>query len=225
MLWDIDGTLLVGATDAHRAALHAALLAVHGVDATEAIEVATAGRTDLEIARELLARSGVRTEEIDARAEAVRATWEREHAGRLAADLRETVVPGVAAVLAELAARSDARNALLTGNLEPIARAKLAAAGIGDLFEPRQGAFGSDAEDRGRLPAIARTRAGRAGVSWPRERTIVIGDTPLDIDCARADGVRCLAVATGSYGVDELGEAHAVARDASELGDRLAALL
>jgi phosphoglycolate phosphatase-like HAD superfamily hydrolase len=67
-------------------------------------------------------------------------------------------------------------------------RVKLARAGIGDYFEPGQGGFGSDHLDRSELPAIARARAD----GWPRERTVVIGDTPRDIACARADGVHDL---------------------------------
>jgi phosphoglycolate phosphatase-like HAD superfamily hydrolase len=52
----------------------------------------------------------------------------------------------------------------------------------------------------------------------------VIGDTPRDIACARADGLRCLAVATGPYPVEELLEADAVARRASELRELLATI-
>jgi phosphoglycolate phosphatase-like HAD superfamily hydrolase len=66
---------------------------------------------------------------------------------------------------------------------------------------------------RARLPAIARGRAGE----WPRERTVVIGDTPRDIACARADDVRVIAVATGPFGVEELADADAVVDDARAL--------
>ncbi len=79
------------------------------------------------------------------------------------------------------------RLALVTGNFEPVARLKLARAGIGRYFPSGQGGFGSDSEDRAALPAIARRRAGPTGIPYPRERTIVIGDTPRDIACARAD--------------------------------------
>ena len=99
-------------------------------------------------------------------------------------------------LLTELSARPDEfRLSLVTGNLEPIARLKLERAGVGRFFAAGQGGFGSDHEDRGRLPAIARARA--SDPPWPRERTVVIGDTPRDIACARADGVRVAAVATG----------------------------
>jgi phosphoglycolate phosphatase-like HAD superfamily hydrolase len=122
-------------------------------------------------------------------------------------------------LLASLAERDDTRLALVTGNYEPIARLKLRAAGIGHFFERGQGGFGSDHEDRAMLPQIARRRAreGEDG-EWPRARTAVVGDTPRDIACARADGVRIAAIATGPYGPDELREADAVARDAGELG-------
>jgi phosphoglycolate phosphatase-like HAD superfamily hydrolase len=52
---------------------------------------------------------------------------------------------------------------------------------------------------------------------WPRERTVVIGDTPRDIACARADGVLVAAVATGPFAVEALAEADAVADDARSL--------
>ena len=47
--------------------------------------------------------------------------------------------------------------------------------------------------------------------------TIVIGDTPRDIACARADGVRVIAVATGPYRADQLTAADAVCRDVREV--------
>ena len=115
--------------------------------------------------------------------------------------------------------------ALVTGNFEPIARLKLERAGLGRHFARGQGAFGSDSEDRAELPPIARRRAGADGRSYPRERTVVVGDTPRDIACARADGVRCLAVATGPFPAEELRAADAVAADAHELGELLARML
>jgi phosphoglycolate phosphatase-like HAD superfamily hydrolase len=107
--------------------------------------------------------------------------------------------------------------ALLTGNLEPIARLKLDRAGLGAFFARGQGAFGSDDEDRAALPAIARGRAGSGDEPYPRRGTVVIGDTPRDVACAHGDGVRCVAVATGPYPPEALSAADAVARDAAEL--------
>ncbi len=105
------------------------------------------------------------------------------------------------------------RLAVLTGNLEPIAHLKLARAGLGAFFEHGQGGFGSDHEDRTELPAIARARAG----GYPRAQTVIIGDTPRDIACARADEVRCIAVATGPYSAAELDGADVVLETAHDL--------
>ena len=179
---------------------------VHGV-APDAAPIDAAGRTDVAIARELLRRAGVPDAAIDARADAVAAATLAAYAQLCPPDLRERVAPGVPETLAALAARPDAyRLALVTGNLEGVARRKLAGAGIGHYFASGQGAFGSDAEDRGQLPAVARARAG----GWPRERTVVIGDTPRDIACARADRVRVIAVSTGPFSAEALADADAV---------------
>ena len=218
LLFDIDGTLVSGATEAHAESLHQALVAVHGVDARRTpIPISPAGRTDPEIARALLLGAGVSAERIDARADAVRAHCCQVYAQLCPPDLSDTVLPGIPQLLDWLDGVDGVRLGLLTGNYEPVARLKLRRAGVGSHFPAGQGAFGSDSEDRTRLPAIARRRAGSRGSPYPRERTVVIGDTPRDIACARVDGVRCLAVATGLFGPSDLAEADAVATDVAEL--------
>ncbi len=137
--------------------------------------------------------------------------------------LSDKVIPGVAELVAGLAGREDVRLSLVTGNYEPVARLKLSRAGLGRHFPSGQGGFGSDSEDRAALPGIARKRAGHDGVSHPRRRTIVIGDTPRDIACARADELRCFAVTTGPYEAAELTGADAVAADAGRLRELLEA--
>lgn len=226
LLFDIDGTLLQRAASAHAAALHTALAEVFDIRDARRHEIEAAGRTDVEIARDLLGRSGITTATIDAHADALARAWMRAYSKSCEPDLSHTVAPGIPALLGQLAARADVHLALLTGNLEPIARLKLDRAGIGHHFVVGQGAFGSDSEDRTQLPAIARARAGgEQGAPWPRERTVLIGDTPRDIACARADGVRVLAVATGGYTVEQLADADGVAADASALWPLLDAAL
>ncbi len=217
LLWDIDGTLMLRASDDHRDAVHAAVRRVWGVRDPGAARIDPRGRTDPEIARAILLQSGVSAERIDERMLDFKRAAAEEYARLCSSDLSAFVAPGVEEVLSALAARADVRLALVTGNLEPIAHLKLGRAGIGGFFERGQGGFGSDHEDRTELPAIARRRAGSGGASYPREQTIVIGDTPLDIACARADGVRCLAVTTGSYSRDELAGADAVVDSARDL--------
>ena len=222
LLFDIDGTLLIGAADQHRDAIHEALRVVHGVTNPRRRGMEVAGRTDADIARHLLVAAGIPAAAIDERADDVRIAACEAYAQLVPDDLSARVTPGIEELLARLAERDDTRLALVTGNYEPIARLKLGAAGISQYFERGQGGFGSDHEDRALLPQIARRRAGgEGGEEWPRAETAVIGDTPRDIACARADGVRVVAIATGPYGPDDLRQADAVARDAGELGEVL----
>jgi phosphoglycolate phosphatase len=213
LLFDIDGTLLQGAGTEHGRALAEAAMQVHGLAALGG-DVEVAGRTDAAIMRDLLALAGVDTDAFDARWPAVMEAAVTGYERLAPGDLSDRVAPGVPELLDALGARRDAfRLSLVTGNLEPIARLKLARAGIGGHFEPGQGGFGSDHASRARLPAIARARAG----DWPRDRTVVIGDTPRDIACARADDVRVAAVATGPFAIEALADADAVVDDARAL--------
>jgi phosphoglycolate phosphatase-like HAD superfamily hydrolase len=213
-LFDIDGTLLQRASVEHAQALREAAAEVYGLAALDGDPLKPAGRTDLAIARELLLRAGVGEAEIDARSAELQAATVAAYERLCPADLSASVAPGMVELLEALSGRPDEfRLSLLTGNLEAVARRKLAAAGVGRHFAAGQGAFGSDAESRDTLPAIARARAG----GWPRARTVVIGDTPRDIGCARADGLRVAAVATGPYSVRELADADAVVDDARAL--------
>ena len=218
LLFDIDGTLLGSAARAHSQALHAALEAVHGVD-TASLErpFSPAGRTDAEIARGLLLAAGVSARRIDERADDVLDECCRIYAELCPPSLADKVLPGVAELLDWLSGVDRVRLSLVTGNFEPVARLKLSRAGLGHHFPAGQGGFGSDSEDRTDLPPIARRRAGNDGVSYPRERTIVIGDTPRDISCARVDGLRCFAVATGPFEASFLAEADAAVANAAGL--------
>ena len=212
LLWDIDGTLLLKASTEHAQAIHAAIKRVYHVDIPiERVEAA--GRTDFAIARSILTLAEVSAERIDEGLSNLRLAAVQEYARRVPNDLSDHIAPHIREVLDELGQRDDVRHSLVTGNLEPIARMKLRAAGIGHHFPDGQGGFGSDSEDRAELPGIARARAG----NHRPEDTIVIGDTPRDIACARADGVRVIAVATGPYRADQLTGADVVCRDAREI--------
>lgn len=229
LLFDIDGTLLAGATEAHAAAVHSAIAQVHGLGAVDRSllgGIDPAGRTDPEIARAILLVHGVSAEQIDARAGDVRMATGEIYANSCPPDLSRFVLPGIPALLESLAAREGVRLALVTGNYETVARVKLRAAGIGRWFPTGLGGFGSDAEDRTDLPGIARARAaGPDGAPHPRERTVVIGDTPRDVACAHADGVRCIAVETGNFTAAQLPGADAHAADAAALAAAIDALV
>ena len=116
---------------------------------------------------------------------------------------RKGIMPGVRPLLDVLSARSDIHLALLTGNYEAGAQLKLQHFDLWRYF--RGGAFGDDALDRNRLfPRALAHVAQCGGPTVAASDAIVIGDTPLDVACARASGARSIAVATGWHGAEEL---------------------
>jgi phosphoglycolate phosphatase len=110
--------------------------------------------------------------------------------------------------------------AILTGNPPAVARARLERLGLAHFFAEGQGAFGCEREERIELFALARARAG----DWPPDRTVAVGDTPLDISTSHAAGCRCVAVTTGRFSRDDLRDADAVIADLTGLGAALADL-
>ncbi len=104
--------------------------------------------------------------------------------------------PGVRTLLGVLACEPGLTLGLLTGNLEECARTKLAPFGLNPFFS--FGAFGSDHEDRERLPGLAVERAERlTGLHFEGKNIVVVGDSVHDVRCGRRLGVRSVAVATG----------------------------
>lgn len=200
-LFDVDGTL-IHARGAGRRAIARAMLEVYGTSgAVGGYDLR--GRTDPRIVIDVLRAAGVADDVIHARLDACFARYVRELEALVGDGEAVTVMPGVPELVRGLAARADALVGLLTGNIEPGARVKLAPTGLWPYFEV--GAFGSDAIDRRRLPAVACARArALTGREFPFDRVVIIGDTPLDVDCARACGARSVAVATGSHSAGEL---------------------
>jgi phosphoglycolate phosphatase len=218
LLFDIDGTLMLKASREHAEALYAAVKRIHGLSDVPTGQVEAAGRTDQAIARSILTLAGVSAEQIDARARDVQMLTCEEYGRRCPDDLTGHVAPGVPEVLEALAARQDVELALVTGNYECVARRKLDAAGLGRYFARGTGAYGSDSEDRSDLPAIARARSGDALAM----NTVVIGDTPRDIACARADGCHVVAISTGPFRPADLRGADVVIDMAREIPAALA---
>jgi phosphoglycolate phosphatase-like HAD superfamily hydrolase len=199
LLFDIDGTLVWGgpAKDAFQRALVDTFGTAGNVEGHS-----FSGKTDPQIARELLRGAGLDDEEIDGRLPEM---WPRYLRG-LEEGLRDRpmeVLPGVPTLLEALAEESDVALAVLTGNIADGARLKLGSAGLGHHFTT--GSYGSDAEDRDHLPRVALERARDAwGVRFPAHEVVVVGDTPRDVQCGRAAGARTVAVATGRHDADSL---------------------
>lgn len=209
ILFDIDGTLLT--TDgAAKRAFHRALLGVFGT-AGPITTHQFDGKTDPQIARELLSIAGLTDSVIDGGFVAFWPAYLRELANELARPGHRTRrFPGVPELIDALAARSDdVILGLLTGNIEAGASLKLRSAGL-DAARFRLGAYGSDRERRDELPAIAIERArSLTDTELAGHDVVVIGDTPRDMTCGRALGVRAVGVATGRFSTAALAAAHA----------------
>lgn len=209
ILFDIDGTLV--RTDG--AGMRAMNRAFHDVfDIASAFDdVPMAGRTDRGILAEGARRAGIDLSEDDVRRFRVR-YCERLHEALAVPDSghgsQKTILPGVRTLLDALSEEGDVFAALLTGNCEAGARIKLEHFDLWKFF--RCGAYGDEATDRTELFDVAMERVAACGApSVPPGDVVVVGDTVLDVACARAAGARCVAVATGPFNADALAGAGA----------------
>jgi phosphoglycolate phosphatase-like HAD superfamily hydrolase len=224
VLWDIDGTLIDSARLGRASFIEAFEVLTGRPPATQ---VSLAGRTDLEIAREMLGAAGIAADDglLTSFGEALRAAL----AAR--ADLlreRGRAYPGAGDALARLDREPGVLQSLLTGNIEPNAEVKLGAFGLDRHLDFEIGAYGSDHHMRGELVEIARRKAeGKYGLDIDADQVVLIGDTPLDIAAAREGGARAVGVATGPYDEQALREAgaDAVLSDLTDADAVLAAIL
>lgn len=199
-LFDIDGTLLLTG----RAGEHALRLALRdrfGVE-DDLASISFAGSTDGAIAQQMFEANG-----IPHTPENVADLFDG-YIHHLALELprrKGQVLPGIVGLLEELHARTDCVLGLLTGNIVRGAELKLSHYGVWDFFE--FGAFADDHVDRNKLGPVAHARAAeKHGISFDGRDVYVLGDTPRDIDCARAAGFVAVAIATGNYSTEELAE-------------------
>jgi phosphoglycolate phosphatase-like HAD superfamily hydrolase len=225
VLFDIDGTIL-HSSGAGRDAMEHALQATFGTPGDPSIRYD--GKTDKQIVRESMHHAGFSDEVIDARMDATIACYVAGLPSRLDDPARGVAMyPGVAELIEAVHQRSDCVLGLLTGNVESGARLKIQSVGL-DFGRFLINAFGSDSEVRGELPAVAHGRMTEVfGITLRGTDVVVIGDTPADIACGRSLGARAIAVATGSYSVEELSthSPYAVFADLSDTAAVMAAIL
>jgi phosphoglycolate phosphatase-like HAD superfamily hydrolase len=199
-LFDIDGTLIASG-GAGKAALEAALANEFGIHRISD-QLSLSGRTDRAILRDLF-----RLHAIEDTPGHCRRLFDAYLANlpRCLATSPGRVLPGIAALLARLHDRDDVALGLLTGNIRAGARAKLGHYRLNTYFA--FGGYGDDHFDRDDVAreALAEVHQRYKDVARP-ERIWVIGDTPLDIRCARAIGARAVAVCTGWHRRDELAD-------------------
>lgn len=226
VLWDVDFTL-VDTRGVGTALYRLAFAELYGRELPDAsVKVDMGGRTDRAIALDVLALAGVGDPPGEVR---------RFEAalGRLAPGVAEMVIasgralPGTNAAIAALAA-AGARQSLLTGNVKAMAAVKLAPFGLTEHLDLDVGAYGDESAVRADLVHLARDRARQAyGTDFSGEATVLVGDTPLDVEAALATGARAVGVATGrpTFESLEAAGAHAVLADLTDTEQVLAAVL
>ncbi|HKS24517.1 MAG TPA: haloacid dehalogenase-like hydrolase [Thermoanaerobaculia bacterium] len=199
VLFDIDGTLITDG-GAARAAYGSALEAVYGYRG-DLHRYDFSGRTDPQITHTVLHDFGLSAEEIDASMETLWSVYlERLET---TAPGRVRTLPGVEPLLDALAADARVTLALLTGNIEPGARIKLAGADLNRYFP--FGAFGSDSPRREELPPIAVARAAAAtGIDFTARDVVIVGDSIYDVRCGVPHDATTIAIASGKTAAELL---------------------
>ena len=202
ILFDIDGTLI----DSGGAGVRSLDLAFRKVfSVLNAFQgISMAGKTDTQIIKEGLIKHGL---SMDGNFDAIIEAYLLYLREEIRNDGKHTK-PGIYEILEQLNPMEDIGLGLLTGNLEQGARIKLEPFDLNKYFP--SGAFGSDDEDRNKLLPFAVKRFEEMfDKRIDIEKSIVIGDTPRDVECAHIYGAVCIGVATGPYSIDELTEAKA----------------
>ena len=192
-LFDVDGTLFLTDDPLSSEALLATLRDLYPVDPPDnAVErVDHQGQTAKRIARLVLNAEGIDDAAADERLDECCSRFAARYVTMLAA--ADTSAWRVASEAPEGLARlqgAGVQLALLTGNPEPMARARMFRLGLERFFPEGQGAFGCESESRIELIELARRRAG----GWPAEQTVEIGDTPRDAETAHMARVRSIVV-------------------------------
>jgi phosphoglycolate phosphatase len=196
-LFDIDGTLLNSRDPVHYFAFHHALRKVFGVEA-KIDGVPVHGNTDIGILRAVLRRHGLADPEIDAGIPQMIKQICAE-VQRNADQMRPELCPSIPELLAELQTQGKLLGAA-SGNLEIVGWLKIEKAGLRNVFQ-----FGSFS-----FPPELRTDILRQGLTLARQQrgnqasVYVVGDTPADIEAAKAVGAPIIALATGIYSFEDL---------------------
>lgn len=200
-LFDIDGTLLNSRDAVHYFAFRSAARHVLGIEAS--IDgVPVHGNTDMGILRAVLQRAGLDDAMIDAHMQQIVA-----HMCAEVQQNQEQLQPELCPSIPDLISHLQAQNKLLgaaSGNLETVGWLKLEKAGIRPAF-----AFGSFS-----FPRESRADIFQHGVDLARQKlgskasVMVVGDTPSDIEAARATGIPAIILATGTFSFDDLAACH-----------------
>jgi phosphoglycolate phosphatase-like HAD superfamily hydrolase len=194
LLWDVDHTLIenAGVSKEIYARTFEYLTA-----RTPEESIQTDGRTDFEIIANLLTANKEDPDQFTRPAitDALMAAMKDKYD-----DLRRrgSVLPGAREALTAILADDSVHQSVLTGNIAPNGRSKLAALGLDEFIDFEIGGFGSDDISRPRLVGHAQRRAqAKYEAEFDEKSTVLIGDTVRDVRAAKVGGASVIGVATG----------------------------
>ncbi len=201
ILFDIDGTLLLSGGAGARAMIEAGRRLLSPGFSFDGVEIS--GRLDPLIWNDAARANGC--DDPAGMHDVFRATYAEILAVHFATIAKARLLPGVETLVTRLKATDGVTLGLLTGNYPETGAMKVSSAGLDPADFP-VAAWGSDGATRRDLPPVAIDRFRvHAGRPIDPADVVISGDTPHDIDCARANGCRALAVGTGpSCGVEML---------------------
>jgi phosphoglycolate phosphatase len=237
VLWDVDYTLAdtdgvgrLGYELAFAEMFGTKLAVFADLSGTARPQMASmAGRTDHAISLEVLRLAGV-PDPASVVPAFVQTLARQAPAVAALARTHGRALPGAADALAALAVTQHLQvvQSVLTGNVRPMAEVKLAAVGLLEHLDLDAGAYGDVSGQRADLVELARRSAAeRYLADFAGQATVVVGDTPFDVEAALLTGARAVGVATGRFSGPQLAAAgaHAVLADLSDTGQVLAAIL
>jgi len=200
VLFDIDGTILKSERAGALAMIEAGKRLVGPHFSFDGVEIS--GRLDPLIWRDAASAAGVA--DPDGGQAAFRALYAEILAERLRTNPTAKLLPGVREIVDMIETQEIAKLGVLTGNYRETGRIKITSAGLDpDRFIIE--AWGDEAPTRPQLVPVAQRRhEEKIGLAINGERIVIIGDTVHDIDCARANGCRVIAVGTGGASMDDL---------------------
>jgi len=216
LLFDIDGTLITGRGIPKAAAIK--VIHKRFPHFTNGYEIPFSGMTDPLIVQQVLNVNGMHIEPTDPLINEILDDFIVELAKNLNHKNPPDLLPGVKKLLIECSKKENIFLGLVTGNIMHGAKIKLAAAGIYKFFAV--GAFGSDHWDRNKLPLIAINRAlNYFNLDFNKDDIWIIGDSRKDVECAKKNRLKCLAVETGKTDVAQLKDADIILKNLNNIKD------
>jgi phosphoglycolate phosphatase len=204
ILFDIDGTILRLKKWKSKEIFAKLFLELFDCEVPHHHLPSFSGMTDLQILFEISENCGIDKNKVFENLDLI---WDKIYEDFIPLCCKENIelLPGIEELILRLHSDENFQLGLLTGNFKRNAYLKLKVYELDKYFP--EGAFGDDDKDRNKLPQIAYNRIIKDKInSYNFEKTIIIGDSPRDIECAHKSGLNAIAVATGDNSVEHLAQ-------------------